>query len=436
MKNKIQDVLKVLPQLNGINFEVKELYKKDENEKLNENAVIKNVFNEKDVVYFNLELKEVILFVDMTIVIEDGNEIENKSFHFEIKNERVISEEDLKDTLMKKVIYIWTYRNKENNEEKNDDIKNIQSLEEENEDYYFVYKLDILKIENKPDHPNNNKENPVNGRQSRSKSTRKKRSNEIDYLGNNIKRNGSSKILVEMDYIEKEKKQKKEKFIFSIDNKIECTITFLNFTNFIFRRYKLDEEKYARLQQCFNVNFENFYTSISLEKTKGKIFLNNELHKNLFYIIKKEVITNNDEDKNEKINNTDKNDKDEKKINSRQSLKEAKTGKERGDKVLNWIKNIEYQQIIDHLKPYVFGSYYTKQDQTVVMINLHDLDNLDEIKNEQNKNENGKKIENILQINDKDKTIYDNIKNDLIKKGILIIVIIILLFIIIIKLFI
>ena len=436
MKNKIQDVLKVLPQLNGINFEVKELYKKDENEKLNENAVIKNVFNEKDVVYFNLELKEVILFVDMTIIIEDGNEIENKSFHFEIKNERVISEEDLKDTLMKKVIYIWTYRNKENNEEKNDDIKNIQSLEEENEDYYFVYKLDILKIENKPDHPNNNKENPVNGRQSRSKSTRKKRSNEIDYLGNNIKRNGSSKILVEMDYIEKEKKQKKEKFIFSIDNKIECTITFLNFTNFIFRRYKLDEEKYARLQKCFNVNFENFYTSITLEKTKGKIFLNNELHKNLFYIIKKEVNTNNDEDKNEKINNTDKNDKDEKKINFRQSLKEAKTGKERGDKVLNWIKNIEYQQIIDHLKPYVFGSYFTKQDQTVVMINLHDLDNADEIKNEQNKNENGKKIENILQINDKDKTIYDNIKNDLIKKGILIIVIIILLFIIIIKPFI
>ena len=436
MKNKIQDVLKVLPQLNGINFEVKELYKKDENEKLNENAVIKNVFNEKDVVYFNLEFKEVILFVDMTIIIEDGNEIENKSFHFEIKNERVISEEDLKDTLMKKVIYIWTYRNKENNEEKNDDIKNIQSLEEENEDYYFVYKLDILKIENKPDHPNNKKENPVNGRQSRSKSTRKKRSNEIDYLGNNIKRNGSSKILVEMDYIEKEKKQKKEKFIFSIDNKIECTITFLNFTNFIFRRYKLDEEKYARLKQCFNVNFENFYTSITLEKTKGKIFLNNELHKNLFYIIKKEVNTNNDEDKNEKINNTDKNDKDEKKINFRQSLTEAKTVKERGDKVLNWIKNIEYQQIIDHLKPYVFGSYFTKQDQTVVMINLHDLDNADEIKNEQNKNENGKKIENILQINDKDKTIYDNIKNDLIKKGILIIVIIILLFIIIIKLFI
>lgn len=436
MKNKIQDVLKVLPQLNGINFEVKELYKKDENEKLNENAVIKNVFNEKDVVYFNLEFKEVILFVDMTIIIEDGNEIENKSFHFEIKNERVISEEDLKDTLMKKVIYIWTYRNKENNEEKNDDIKNIQSLEEENEDYYFVYKLDILKIENKPDHPNNKKENPVNGRQSRSKSTRKKRSNEIDYLGNNIKRNGSSKILVEMDYIQKEKKEKKEKFIFSIDNKIECTITFLNFTNFIFRRYKLDEEKYARLQQCFNVNFENFYTSISLEKTKGKIFLNNELHKNLFYIIKKDVNTNNDEDKNEKINNTDKNDKDEKKINFRQSLKEAKTGKERGDKVLNWIKNIEYQQIIDHLKPYVFWSYFTKQDQTVVMINLHDLDNANEIKNEQNKNENGKKIENILQINDKDKTIYDNIKNDLIKKGILIIVIIILLFIIIIKLFI
>ena len=110
----ILEVLKIFPKLSRLDVEVTEMKKYDEKKKkfepLDEQKKINAQLSQKDKIYFNLNLKEIWLNVDM--VLEERNlknRIINKnSLHFEILNEN--NSDNINDNIADYGIYLWGCR--------------------------------------------------------------------------------------------------------------------------------------------------------------------------------------------------------------------------------------------------------------------------------------------------------------------------------------
>ena len=405
----ILEVLKIFPKLSRLDVEVTEMKKYDEKKKkfepLDEQKKINAQLSQKDKIYFNLNLKEIWLNVDM--VLEERNiknRIINKnSLHFEILNEN--NSDNINDNIADYGIYLWGCRDNGNNVNNRETLGEIsEGTVEEKTDYYLLYKMHT-EIKN-----NSNKKN---------------NSGIPDF--NNRNGNGSKKNLIEMrllksDQIKIKEGNKKESKKISIDNKIKCTLIFINFTDYILA----DEYTYlSQKKRIFNDYFQEFYEEITLDKNR-QICL--EASNKIIYIQSK--IENNKSDND--LNITVSGSNFEGGYPSIGHIpKEKKIIEEKDKAIYEEIKRIDFNEKISNLNPYVFKSnFIRKQDYG----DLRDVQNL-EIVNKNNEGGDRKESDdnNIIKISDQNLVI--NIKSDdnLMKKGILVFISIILFIIIIFK---
>ena len=202
VENKIKEALQNYPKLSGLNFQVKineenkiETKEKKETE---ENNTIKKLLKSNDKIYFDLDLKEVWLNVDLSIteLTETGKTIDLAKntkeniikINLDIKIKRPINEEELNDILLNTLIEILGYRGENNNKE-DDDNRNENELVEKNDDidYYLFCNFKFDK----------NIDNTKNLNRIRSKSIKTKRKiNEDNNIIINNNNNSNDKMIL------------------------------------------------------------------------------------------------------------------------------------------------------------------------------------------------------------------------------------------------
>ena len=252
-------MLEIFPKfsaLDGIN--VCKLTKKENNKwvDLVMNNIIKNDLKQKDIIYFDLEFTEVWIDVIMTVKDNDDNNKINK-FSFELKTELRTNITDLKNILINVGITSWkTFKDQEEQEEQDKKIQKDQ-------DYYLLSKFEInSEIEqNIKEKKSLNNQNLDGNEKKIEKKTEKKESNS-DINFHDEKR-------------------------FNFNDKITCTLIFINFTNYICYYSRNGIEKKNKINKSYDNNiieeiksdFNNHFKDLYLNKTKKVIEINKILCK-------------------------------------------------------------------------------------------------------------------------------------------------------------
>ena len=259
LNNSIKDMLEIFPKLSGLDgLEVTNLRKKDGNgwtELIPDNK-IKNHIKQKDVIYFDLKFTDVWIDVIMTVKDRDDETKTNK-ISFELKKELKGNDSELELTLINLGIRSW------------------KQFKEE-EDFYLVSKFEIISETKQIE-----KKNPENLEQDKNS---QKNLTECPKNTTNI-------------MIGNEEEQK-----FSFDDKIECSLIFINFSNYIYK-YSVnevekkknnikenDEEKDSKIEykmhdikNYFNQNFKELYLDNSqkiVEEDRILCKVSENYHKN------------------------------------------------------------------------------------------------------------------------------------------------------------
>ena len=421
----ILEVLKIFPKLTDLDVEVTEMKKYDEKKKkfepLKEDSKINGQLVQKDKIYFNLILKEIWLNVDM--VLEERNTknitINKNSLHFELINEN--NKDSITDNIADYGIYLWGCRDNENNRETLGEI-NEGMVKEKKTDYYLLYKIHI-DIKANP----NNKKNiieigDIKGKKQRSYTIKYKKNN-LNPDFNNKNANGSKKNLIEMKTIKSDLiKNKKENKKIGIDNKIKCSLIFINFTDYIL------EDEYINLskkKKIFNNYFEEFCNEINLDKN-NQICLDSE--NKIIYI--KSKIDNNKSNNDLDVTLSDSN--FENGFYSTGPFQKEKIEIDEKDKAIyEEIKNIDFNAKINGLNPYVFKSNFKrKKDHD----KIREVQNI-EIVDKKNEGEDRKESydNNIIKLSEQNLVVNIRSDDNLMKKGILVFISIILFIIIVFK---
>lgn len=241
-------MLDIFPKLNGLDgLVVTNLRKKEENNNLVELIMdnpIKNNIKEKDVIYFDLIFTDV--WIDVTMTLEDyDDESKSNKISFELKIQIKDYKKELETTLANLGIRTW---------------KQLKEQEEE-QDYYLLSKLEIIYENTLPE--------------NKSKQLRASQKNVTDL----------SKIVIKKEF--NSLSEDKNDSDFDFNNKIICTLIFINFTSHIYnisvneieRRNKvkndeyyseevnsIEDKKMNEIKFFFNNNFKSLY----FNKNKNK----------------------------------------------------------------------------------------------------------------------------------------------------------------------
>ena len=231
-------MLEIFPKLSGLDgLRVINLSKKEGNkwnELNNPDDIIKSHIKQKDVVYFDLFFSDV--WVDVLMTTKDTNENSAKKFKisFEMKTEITRNDKDFEAILINFGIKNWISFNSYSGDE----------------DYYLVNRL---KIDSEINHV---------------------KRKTFDYLKEDI----NQKELEEDKELNLLNTNDDEEG-FDIGDKVECTLTFSNFTNYIVNEAinevernnkffnkedeKVEEEKKAIIKDYFNKHFQDLYVKNS-----------------------------------------------------------------------------------------------------------------------------------------------------------------------------
>jgi hypothetical protein len=232
-------MLEIFPKFSNLDgLTVCKLTKKQNNKwvDLIMNNIIKNDIKQKDIIYFDLEFTEVWIDVIMTVKDKDDENKINK-FSFELKTKLKTNITDLKTTLINLGITSWK-KFKDQDEQEEQDEPEIQK----DQDYYLLFKFMI-------EEENMEKEN-------------KSMSNTNLLENNNFKKEKKDS---DVDIFLQEQKK------FNFNDKIVCTLIFINFTNYIcnyaikeikkkthiFKTY--DYRVIEKIKNEFNIRFQNLY---------------------------------------------------------------------------------------------------------------------------------------------------------------------------------
>ena len=340
MKERIKEALQNYPKLSGLSLEVTEM-KKENKEKLeyiNEEEKINTQLKSNDIIYFDLDLKEVWLNIDLLLKEENVMNSNNKEikeinslFNLDVKIPKEISEKNLNNKLINITLKFLEFRDDNINEELEYKNENRDIETNDNIDYLFLTEYNFI-IESTDLDANNNT------KRKRAKTMRKERDIFItshSHPKNNRYRTPrfSTKNFVEMVHLEKietspksnkqisrnsfdeikepiineiiESNKEDEKLItFNIENRVNCTVSYINFTN-----YALKDETFYRaidfpdMKKLFNKKFADFIKNIYLEKDiglcKGKKILYLQKYKTLLSDVK---TLNSNEDNNDNRN--------------------------------------------------------------------------------------------------------------------------------------
>ena len=452
LTDKIKEALQNYPKLNGLDFKkikLSKITKQGEEEELeiNENKIIKTILKSKDKIYFDLDLEQVWLNIDLSLIeaeyINEKIKIKKANLiniNLDIKIQKQIKYGELKDILLNTSLEILGYRG-ENKEE--EDYKNESANIEENDkiDYYLFYNfenktnIDIFKNSNRLrsrsikskrklngnnniNINNNNNDNNKNEKIFRTKNcisqTRiemkdlniknfmkfKEKNNNYNEIHNN------SKEIKETPKITKDN----EKLNFNFNDKMCCNVIYINFTNYILTNEEFTlKHDISYIKRLFNRYFAELYENEELkldEQFKIKI------EKKLLYLISSK-------------NNQNKNN-----ISFKHKKKVPK------DALVEDIKKIDYNKKINelnNLKKIEVFKEELKREET------HQSENIrynKSIFNEEIEPVNDKKIEKKIKLIKEEKLNNNYENNDnLQKKAILVIIIIILFILILIKIF-
>ena len=255
--NIIKDVLEIFPKLSGLtNLNVNNLKKKENNNwiRLEMNIPIENQINQKDIIYFDLEFTDV--WVDVIMILKDEEDkTKTNKFNFELKMNVESDRQELEKNLIYSGIGIW------------------EPLKEPN-DYYLFIGIEIK----------SEKDLIKEGAIKMARQIENSRKNLVKYNRNNNN--------VQESNINLYKIQSNDKFKFSFNDKISCTLKFINFTNYIYKHvtkeienipknnsYYDQEEKMISIKKFFNNKFNNLYLSksknidenVNEKKIKNKI---------------------------------------------------------------------------------------------------------------------------------------------------------------------
>ena len=451
LRDKIKEALQNYPKLSGLDFDVNipELEKEENNKK---NTILKS----NDKIYFDLNLKEVWLNVDLSLteLTEFGEIIDlekNKKeniikINLDIKIKRPISEKELNDILLNTSIEILGYRGENNNKEEDENKNELENIKENNDiDYYLFCNF---KFDKNIDNTKN-----INRIRSKSIKTKRKINEDNNIIINNNNNSNDKMILIQNKNNSKEKriemsdmsennkkmvtinandnekkinsniKKEPSEINFNINDKITCNLTYINFTNYILKdedftkdsqnraESKTKDKDISIIKKLFNQNFDKFYNTIPLDnqtkivKEKKLIYLQ--------YFKEKIDVNKSNNDKPEKTNDTN-----ESKIKDEEAL-------------LNSFKNINYNEKIKNLNPYIFKEDFKRVTQISENIRYNKS-----IFNEEIEPINDKVNErkSILIVEEKLNNNFEN-NNNLQKKAILVIIFIILVIIILIKIY-
>ena len=437
LRDKIKEALQNYPKLSGLDFDVNipDLEKEENNKK---NTILKS----NDKIYFDLNLKEVWLNVDLSLteLTESGEIIDlekNKKeniikINLDIKIKRPISEKELNDILLNTSIEILGYRGENNNKEEDENKNELENIKENNDiDYYLFCNFKFDK----------NIDNSKNINRMRSKSVKSKRKIDEDnnkIINNNNNTNDKNIIntnkissrekRIEMSYMigsnknvvtyinknsEKRNNTKLEKesseISFNINDKITCNVTYINFTNYILKDEDFTKDKdISNIKRLFNHNFEKFYKTIELDNGIKIV-----KEKNLIYLTYYDISN---------ISNISFSDKEE--------ISNEKTNKD-DDAALTSFKEIKYNEKINKLHPYKFKENFKRVTQISKNLRYNKTIFNEEIEPIIDKVNERKSI---LIAEEKLNNNFEN-NNNLQKKAILVIIFIILVIIILIKIF-
>lgn len=326
------------------------------------------------------------------MILEEGdinnpeNKISNSPVHFEIKIPMNTKVEDIKVTLIDISLYIWGYKiidnTQKNNDAENNDENNIDNNEEKNlenydqninkeiNDYYFLYKFKIFD------------DVPI-GRKIRSKSTRKKRSTTTIHKDLNI----SNKINIEMSNLNsKENNSQYDKIFDFYNDKITCSIRFINFTNYIINEIDVEGDK-SDLKNNFNENFHKLYSTIFVDK-EFELFLENKMIY-IKYINKKNnnntIIKEQNKEDSIQIMNTTFGAPSEGKSHKNSLEEIIHIVSEDEKQLFEKIINIDYRKKINNLNPYIIPYNFDRKNQNYFFNNLTNIEMLKENENNLNK---------------------------------------------------
>ena len=231
--NTIKDILEIFPKLSDLNnLSVSNLKKKFIKDwiELNMNTPIENQIKQNDTIYFDLKFEDV--WVDVIMVLKD-EEDEKKAykFSFELKTSVKKNTKELKKNLIYSGLDIW-------------------ELLKESDDYYLFKGIEI----NLEEDPIKNGEIKMVQQLENSKNYNSRQASNYDLYNNESNDN------------------------FSFNDKISCTLKFINFTNFICnyvtkeikhsndddeKSNTIKEEKMVFIKNFFNNNFRNLYLNKS-----------------------------------------------------------------------------------------------------------------------------------------------------------------------------
>ena len=123
MKERIKEALHNYPQLSGLSLEVTEMKKgnKENLEYINDEEKINTQLKSYDIIYFDLDLKEVWLNIDLLLKEENIINITNKEinslFNLDLKIPIEISREDLNNKLLSISLDFLEFRGEDIHEE-------------------------------------------------------------------------------------------------------------------------------------------------------------------------------------------------------------------------------------------------------------------------------------------------------------------------------
>ena len=256
--NTIKDILEIFPKLSDLtNLRVNNLKKKDNNNwiELEMNIPIENQIKQKDTIYFDLKFEEVWVDVIMTLKDEEDKTKTNK-FSFELKTNVENNRQELEKNLIFSGISIW-------------------ELLKEPDDYYLFKGIEIK----------SEKDLIKEGAIKMARQLENSRKTLIKFNNNN-KNNNEQESNINL-YLN----QLNDKFKFSFNDKISCTLKFINFTNYI---YKYATKEIKNTLKNYSYHYE-YYNSQEENMKSIKRFFNNYF--NYLYLSKSKNI---DENVNEK----------------------------------------------------------------------------------------------------------------------------------------
>jgi hypothetical protein len=231
-------MLDIFPKLNGLDgLIVNNLRKKEGNniiELIMENP-IKELIKQQDIIYFDLKFSDVWIDVEMTLKDND-NENKTNKLCFEVKVNLNNYKDELETSLVNLGIKTWKY------------------LKQQEQDYYLLSKVEIISEKDKKNNKNNQNEE------------------ECECLNEIEKKNIKKESIIDIN--------DNENTTFNFNDKIICTLIFINITNVVYnmatdeieRRnkimknidyfenaYKIGNIKMDEIKTYFNDNFSNLY---------------------------------------------------------------------------------------------------------------------------------------------------------------------------------